>query len=487
MLQHDLEALGLARQTIVFAISQSGQTFPTRHAIEAFDLFARQGVIREIFILTGEPTSFAGSSILKPTFSGEPFSRRLFINGSGRRRAEPATTTVAAAHQNLTELLFSLCRQLQLALPDQQPFGMSLSAESLLVLENMEDHLFLQSVSEIIGADLQGNSRPSRLHANLLRAGQRWGQHVLEAPLAWTIHALYVLISVGWAIPFGHSLPLLGTLWNGHLLTFGINPHSPLIETISSAVAVADLCIYILGPWLWTLGLRVLQRRQLLARTGKRSLLIGDTGWVHHLLTNYVSKLFSLSHGITSLEIHGANPNDELIHDHTHRVVRGSLLYLGVPDGRCSEKQRSEENAVLLAGRQANGIQNLGAGPEIMLVGSNPVIACSGFSDALVLPSPIHKACQEVGPQMHGDKLLESLRESRFGSFRRLLASYVFFWSMARTVASFPLLQYEFWKSQSQTKVMTTAAPVSAARLDCPEQEEVANLQLALLAHRDQS
>jgi hypothetical protein len=83
--------------------------------------------------------------------------------------------------------------------------------------------------------------------------------------------------------------------------------------------------------------------------------------------------------------------------------------------------------------------------------------------------------------------LLESLRESRFGSFRRLLASYVFFWSMARTVASFPLLQYEFWKSQSQTKVMTTAAPVSAARLDCPEQEEVANLQLALLALRDQS
>jgi hypothetical protein len=215
--------------------------------------------------------------------------------------------------------------------------------------------------------------------------------------------------------------------------------------------------------------------------------LIGDTGWVHHLLTNYVSKLFSLSHGITSLEIHGSNPNDELIHDHGHRVVRGCLLFLGVPDGRCSEKQRSQENAVMLAGRQANGIQNLGAGPEIMLVGSNPVIAHSGFSDALVLPSPIHKACEEVGPQMHGDKLLEALRESRFGSFRRLLASYVFFWSMAKTVASFPLLQYEFWKSQSQTKVMTTAAPVSAARLDCPEQEEVANLQLALLAHRDQS
>jgi hypothetical protein len=292
---------------------------------------------------------------------------------------------------------------------------------------------------------------------------------------------------VGWAIPSGNAVPLIQTLWKGYLQAAGINPQMPLIEHLTGTMATADLAIYIFGPWLWTLGLRLLQRRQLLARTGKRSLLIGDTTWVHHLLTSYVSKLFSLSYGITSLEIHGANPQDELVHDHTHRIVRGSLLYLGVPDGRCSQKQRSEESAVILAGRQASGIQNLGSGPEVVLVGSNPLIASSGFGGALVLPSPIHKTCQDLGPQMHGDIVMESLRESRFGSFRRLLASYVFFWSMAKTVAEFPLLQYEFWKSQSQTKVMTTAAPVSAARLDCPEQAEVANLQLARHAHREQS
>jgi hypothetical protein len=122
-----------------------------------------------------------------------------------------------------------------------------------------------------------------------------------------------------------------------------------------------------------------------------------------------------------------------------------------------------------------------------VLVGSNPAIATSGFAAALVLPSPVHRNCDKFAKEIDSDKLIESLRESRFGSFRRLLASYVFFWSMARKVASFPLLSYEHWKSQSRTKVMTTAAPISAARLDCPEQEEVAKLRLSFLANRDQS
>jgi hypothetical protein len=68
-----------------------------------------------------------------------------------------------------------------------------------------------------------------------------------------------------------------------------------------------------------------------------------------------------------------------------------------------------------------------------------------------------------------------------------LLASYVFFWAMAQRVASFPLLRYSFWRSQSRTKIMTTAAPVSASNLDRPEQEEVSILDLPALAKREQS
>jgi len=121
------------------------------------------------------------------------------------------------------------------------------------------------------------------------------------------------------------------------------------------------------------------------------------------------------------------------------------------------------------------------------MVGSNPLIAAKGFGRAIVLPSPVHKVCDEFGANIYENSALESLRESRFGSFLRLLSSYIVFWSMAKTVASLPLLKYEFWKSQSRTKVMTTAAPVSAAKLDRPERLEVGELHLSIYANRDQS
>jgi hypothetical protein len=161
--------------------------------------------------------------------------------------------------------------------------------------------------------------------------------------------------------------------------------------------------------------------------------------------------------------------------------------------------QKSQELATMMAGRQSHGIQHLSTGPEILMLGSNPSISARGFGKAIVIPSAVHKFCEEFGdnyPENNTDynsednsenNTVESLRESRFGSFLRLLASYILFWSMAKTVASLPLLKYEFWKSQSRTKVMTTAAPVSAAKLDRPERLEVSELHLNVYANRDQS
>ena len=59
-----------------------------------------------------------------------------------------------------------------------------------------------------------------------------------------------------------------------------------------------------------------------------------------------------------------------------------------------------------------------------------------------------------------------------------MLASYVFFWALAKKVASFPLLKYEYWKSQSRTKIMTTASPVSgidSSRLAQPSRPGVSS------------
>jgi hypothetical protein len=486
-LQHDFEGLGLAKQSIVFAISQSGQTFPTRQVLHASDLLVRQGVIREFFILTGEPTSFIGSSLTRSVYPGEPFSRRLFTNKSGRRLAEAATASVAATHQTLTEILFYLTRQMQLTFPHQNPLGLTLTPEELLVLQGMEGEFFMQSIVDILGATPTGQSQPSRLHRYIVQTGQGWARHITEAPLAWGIHALYIAITVGWTIPFGYAVPLVQTLARGLLLACHISVSSTLASLVLAGCTLVDIGVYIFGAWLWTLGLRLIQNRQLLARTGKRTLVIGDVPWVQQILRIYVSKLFSLSYGITSLEIHGANPQDHLVHQFGHRVVRGTLLYLGFPDGRCSPKQQHEEQAVMTTAQQAYGIQHMGTGPEIVAVGSNPAIRNPSFAEAMVLPSPTHAACQESEHPPLTNNLIETLRESRFGAFRRLLASYVFFWALAKRVAAFPLLQYSFWRSQSRTKIMTTAAPVQATNLDRPEQDEISMLDLQTVANREQS
>jgi hypothetical protein len=481
-LQHNMESLALARQSIVLVLSHSGRTFPSRQVMEACDLMVRQGVIREVFILTGEPESLLGSPMLAVTEPGEPFTRRLFTTGAGRRRAEPATASVAAMHQALTQLLFTLSRQVLQAFPDgrQRPLGMVLSRDDLTELYDRETKLFLRESREIVGADGLSQRRPTSTSRQLERGGRHWAQHVLEAPIAWAIHALYILISVALGLPLVQTV--LGALAGGSLP----EGDSAAAALLRSGALAGDVGLYIFGPWLWTLGLRWGQGRPLWARTGRRSLVVGEAPWIHPLLTNYISKLFSLSYGIASVDVQGADVGDHLLHTHAHRLVRGSLLFLGFPDGRCGNLQRAEADAALLTARQSDGIRHWNTGPEIVALGTESSLKEGPFRRAIILPCATHEGSAE-GDSLSSSQLIEGLRESRFGGFRRLLASYVFFWAMARDVGLLPLLRFKWWRSQSRTRVMTTAAPVSAAGLDLAEPWEVAALSLDSLARREQS
>jgi len=462
--------------------------------MEACDLMVRRAVIRDFFIVCGEPDSLQGAAMLQAHHPGEPFSLRLFSTGAGRRRAEPATASVAAMHQTLTQLLFSLCRQVLQAFPGEQvqPLGLRLSQRQLMLLEQRESQALLQECGEIVGADGTGEQRPTATWRQLVRGGRRWAQHVLESPLAWAIQALYILLSLELGMPLVQTVlqQLAGeTLW-----TAGTAPALWLRQL----ALIADIGVYVFGPWLWTLALRGVQRRPLLARTGRRSVVIGETAWIHPLLTNYISKLFALSFGITSLDVQGGEVGDHLLHTHAHRLVRGSLLFFGVPDSRGSGLKRADAEAALLTARQSDGIRHWNTGPEIVAVGTHPQLAAGPFQQALLLPCATESdpsTEQETETRMTNghdadaaaaDQLIETLRESRYGAFRRLLASYVFFWAMARDVGLLPLLRFKWWRSQSRTRVMTTAAPVSAARLDLPEQQEIAALALDQAA-REQS
>ena len=301
---------------------------------------------------------------------------------------------------------------------------------------------------------------------------------------------VYVLIVLGWVIPFGYTIPVTRSIFHLILLVTGLSNYSVLLTIFNPVLTLVDIGIAIFGPWLWTLGFRRLQGRQALARTGKRTLVIGDAPWVHQLLESYVSKLFSLSYGIVSLDVHGANPQDEMLHNFGHRVVRGTLVLLGVPDGRRSQMQKKDEDAAIMTAKQADGVRHFGVGPEVIALGHNPAIAQKGFSDAIVLESKTSSLLKEEA-LLDQQAVIEELREARFSSFERLLASYVLFWAFAKNVASFPLLRYQYWKSQSRTRIATTAAPVSGISVGLPKVKPAPTqalsavmAQSAVMAHR---
>jgi hypothetical protein len=458
-LRDDASTLHLSSRSIVLVLSDSGQSTACRQVLDACDQLVREAVIQDVFLVIGDPDSLDRAPVLAHDGADGPDpapSHRLFTTAAGRRTSEAATATVAAMHQTLTELLFCLCRQVQQAFPDQRPLGLRLRPEALLALETMEDQLLVNDVREIIGADEAGQPRPSAVSRRLVREGRQWAWHVLETPTAWLIHGLYVVGSLGWGMPLFRSL------------TLALLPLAGLAEAEGAGALLlalslpADAALYILGPWCWTLGLRLLQRRQPLARTGRRTLVIAEAQGLHPLLSNFVSRLFALSYGLTALDVHGADPAGSLLHGYAHRLVRGSLLFLGVPDGRCSQRQRAHADGLLEAARQVDGLRHLGAGPEIVALSSDPRIAAEPFRAALVIPSPIHGGCGN-GIRLPSDDGIDAIRESRFGSLRRLLAAYVFFHAMARRVATVPGLGFDWWTSQSRPKLRISNAPLAPA------------------------
>ncbi len=68
------------------------------------------------------------------------------------------------------------------------------------------------------------------------------------------------------------------------------------------------------------------------------------------------------------VQVHGAHPADHLVHRFCHRVVRGTLIAVGRPDGRLSRVTKCEA-WTLLAVQQAKAIASLGCPPEVLSVG----------------------------------------------------------------------------------------------------------------------
>jgi len=136
-------------------------------------------------------------------------------------------------------------------------------------------------------------------------------------------------------------------------------------------VRVLDAALYFWMPQINVFLLRLFQGRNLLHRMVGRTVVIGDIPWVAQSAEAFLSKIFAVSYSIAGLNVLSGNPSDHLVHRHTHRVVRGTLLVAGRPDGRLSALSTAE-SAVCLSVNQASSIQSHGGTCESITIGHNP-------------------------------------------------------------------------------------------------------------------
>jgi hypothetical protein len=207
--------------------------------------------------------------------------------------------------------------------------------------------------------------------------------------------------------------------------------------------------------------LRKLTGREPLARTGKRTIVIGDRSYVHQSLEIFLSKLNSLSKSATAVDVHGANPGDHMVARFGHRVVRGTLIWLGVTDGRLGGKLAEWQSSIGMTGKQAKGVQNYGVGAQVVAVGRQR----SFNKNASDVDITIKGDVSAIPPE------LAMLYEERFDSLSRLVSGQVFFYRMMRIVSTLDLspgwrrLWPWAWKmnrTQSGPRIATTASPRSA-------------------------
>jgi hypothetical protein len=199
------------------------------------------------------------------------------------------------------------------------------------------------------------HEKRSKTERELRAAGDLWADHILEGAKAYIMSFIYVVATVtsGW--------PLI----TGLATAFGLES-----EWAFYIIRFLDALVYFWLPQINITILRLVQRRNLRHRMVGRTVVVGDCPWVAQSAEAFLSKIFACSYSIAGLNVLSGNPADHLVHRHTHRVVRGTLLVCGRPDGRLPALT-SLEASTCLSINQASSIQSMGGTCESITIGHN--------------------------------------------------------------------------------------------------------------------
>ena len=373
---------------------------------------------------------------------------RVFRNYSGLRPSEPTSAAIVATFHTLTFLMLYLFRKVNEAnslevssITEDKSFEVPFidcifTNNCLDDLRALAETSLLESACEIVGHDPYGAPNESATNKQLVTQGKRWAVHINEPWQITVIIGCYIIVSVGLNVTIVRviadvlvailalcGLPMDGKLAFGYNYLATMRSQAIAWTAMGLVVQLLDALVFVYLAKLLTPLHRVMGGRPLWARLGKRTLVVVDVPWVHQLVHQFVSKLFSESYSFVSIDVHGADGRDNFVHCYTHRVVRGLLIAVGRPDGRlhglgsfwtgfvcviyflssdnASSLSAKYESAVLLSSKQAAFIRNPrynheSAGPEFVTVGHNSFQPSMGLASHIVLPRKKGKFIDEV-------------------------------------------------------------------------------------------
>ncbi|KAL7547183.1 hypothetical protein ACHAWF_016592 [Thalassiosira exigua] len=339
--------------SIVIIVSHSGGTFAP---LACSNLL--QSMSDNIFVVTSEWDVQIGKQLRgMHSESDHIVDSRIFTTDVGLRPAEPCSISVAATQQLLTNLFSHICIVILSNPHFRDVSGAIITERDLEELErcNQEN---IGALEKIVGFDSDGNKLLDEMRGTeieLRDMGTLWAKHVLEnaKSYCWCFVYIFVTVTTGWPV----ARAIANAAGNDG-------------EDMYYLIGFIDAAIFFWMPQMAILVLRMIEGRNLRHRMVARTVVIGDCPWVSQCAEAFLGKIFACSYSIAGCGVLSGNPTDHLVHRHTHRVVRGSLLLCGRPDGRLSALT-SLETSVCLSINQASSIQSIGGTCESVTIGHN--------------------------------------------------------------------------------------------------------------------
>lgn len=342
------------KDPIVLIISHSGGTFAPLACSNLLQSFSSS-----IFAVCSEWDTQVGKQ-LRSIYSGglDLLTSRIFSTEVGVRPAEPCSISVVATHQLLTNIFEHICMTILSDPNFRYVTGSIINERDLQTLERLNvDNI--KALERIVGVDRKGTVLHDKLlhkEVELRAAGDVWSEHILENAKAYIMTFIYIVVTVTIGYP----------LISGLADAAGLRD-----ERYYYITRFFDSLIYFWLPQINVMILRIIQGRNKRHRMVGRTVVIGDPcPWVAQSAEAFLSKIFACSYSIAGLNVLSGNPADHLVHRHTHRVVRGSLLVCGRPDGRLTALTTLEASTCL-AVNQASSIQSIGGTCESITIGHN--------------------------------------------------------------------------------------------------------------------